>query len=183
MAAAWLNRAHITLAPHHMAGAPIRVRFRPELTVSRGKLLSSKQHGEPVHAGCFIRKRLIVLETELSRRPRELARIYVHELFHFVWARLGNPLRASWSELLEREIARGVRGELGWSAQLRKDALRRTAEWSRGAWALYACESFCDTAAWCYAGRRPHPEFTLSQRARAARKTWFETQLSMPLRF
>ena len=50
--------------------------------------------GQPVHAGSFIRKREIVLEPELRADSGELARIFIHELFHFVWIRMGNPARS-----------------------------------------------------------------------------------------
>ena len=117
-----------------------------------------------------MRERLMLLDPAL--RGAELRRIVVHELFHFVWLRLGNPKRREWETLLRLETARG---ELGWSAEWRKlelapkDRARRTRRWRE-----YACESFCDTAAWVYAGLKRHSEFTLSSRARARRAAWFK---------
>lgn len=109
-------------------------------------------------------------------------------MFHFVWVRLGNRKRRSWEGVLAGELLsktapsqsrHGVRaitppGELGWSAEWRKNKLkgfdieRRTPAWRR-----YVCESFCDTAAWLYADLPRHNEYTLPTRARAKRKSWF----------
>lgn len=127
--------------------------------------------GSEVHAASHLRRRLLELDLSLRASPAETRRIIVHELFHFVWLRLGNPLRGEWSHLLARETARG---ELGWSAEWRKaeltpdDRARRTRRWRD-----YVCESFCDTAAFLYAGLRRHDEFTLAARFRARRARWF----------
>jgi hypothetical protein len=147
------------LAP--VAGRPIRVEFSKKLRTG-------------VHAATFIRKRRIVLDFALMGEPAELRRILVHELFHFAWLRMGNSRRWSFEDLLRQEAKRGVRGELGWSAEWRKDALTRrdSARRSRR-WREYACESFCDTAAWRYAAIASHEEFTLAGRYRAARREWF----------
>ena len=150
-------------------GAPIGVRFLPELTAHRGKLLSHGDRGQPVLAAAFLRRREIVLDAALLSDGPERARILVHELFHFVWLRLGNASRAGWASLLEAERAAGARGELGWSSEWRK---RDGAPWRE-----YACESFCDTAAWIYAGVERHAEFTLAGRWRAHRRRWFERQV------
>ena len=64
-----------------------------------------------------------MLDQELERQPRELARILVHELFHFAWVRLGNPARRSYEALVREEWKQRARGELGWSAESRKRAL------------------------------------------------------------
>jgi hypothetical protein len=147
-----------------MEGDPIRIRFVHDMS----------EHG-PVHAGSLLRERRILLETTLAGDPAEFARILVHELFHFAWLRLGNPRRLSYERLLVGEIAAGAAGELGWSAEWRKNAMspsdrrRRTLRWRE-----YACESFCDSAAWLYSGARRHPEFTLPHRFRAARRGWIE---------
>jgi len=61
-----------------------------------GRLISGGPSGVPVHAGSFLRTREIVLESALLDQPVEFARIFLHELFHFVWLRAGNPLRRSW---------------------------------------------------------------------------------------
>jgi len=132
------------------------------------------RHGE-VHAGAFIRERRIAFDAELAADPQEFARVFVHELFHFVWLRLGNPRRWSYESLLREELGRGARGELGWSAEWRKRALgpREAASRTR-LWREYACESFCDTAAWNFSGVAAHGEYTLARRYRERRRQWFE---------
>lgn len=156
-------------------GRSIELRFSPRLRAWRGRLLSGGTRGQEVHAGSFLRRREIVLDSELLRRPAECSRIFVHELFHFVWLRAGNPWRRSWETLLTVEIDSRARGELGWSAERCKgqltprDRQRRTRRWRE-----YACESFCDSAAWLLGGRRTHLEFTLAVRFRQARRLWFE---------
>lgn len=158
----------------------MRVDFLPSLTADRRQLYSERARGEPVHAASFIRKRRIVLDSELEQNPRELARILVHELFHFVWVRLGNPVRRSYEELLMEERRQRARGELGWSAELRKKKLRRERRPAPGSplWREYLCESFCDTAAWTYSGVRRHPEYTLAARHRKRRGEWFRKAFS-----
>ena len=161
-----------------LCGRPVRIEFLSGLTVSRGKLLSGESKGQEVHAGSFLRERRIVLDTALLENWDELNRILVHELFHFAWVRLSNEKRWSWERLLRDEFTSRAPGELGWSAEWRKaklgpsDARRRTSRWRR-----YACESFCDTAAWLFAGLRTHDEFTLPARARQPRRTWFRKHL------
>jgi len=140
-----------------LRGEPIRLEWAATMRAA----------GRDVHASTHLRRRLMILDPELRRRPRELWRIVVHELFHFVWLRLGNPLRAEWEALLKTE--RG-RGELGWSAEWRKREL--TAAAGRR-WREYICESFCDTAAWMYSGVARHEEFTLAAKPRARRAAWF----------
>ena len=148
-----------------MEGRPVRLEIRRELADRRGA----------VHAGAFIRERRIAFDAELAADPQEFARIFVHEIFHFVWLRLGNPRRWSYEELLRREMRAGARGELGWSAEWRKralaprDAARRTHRWRE-----YACESFCDTAAWIFSGVRAHGEYTLAGRFCERRLQWFQ---------
>ena len=163
-----------------LEGRAIRIRFLPDLRAGRDKLYSERPFGQPVYAGSFIRRRSIILDQELERQPRELARIVVHELFHFVWVRLGNAVRSSYRALLEREWKQRARGELGWSAEMRKKRLRAGQRRRRRArqWRDYACESFCDTAAWLYSGVRRHPEFTLSARHRERRADWFHATFS-----
>jgi len=150
-----------------LEGRAIQIRFRPELSAGSRKLYSNPNCGQPVYAGTFIRQRRIVLDLELAGKPKELARILTHELFHFAWVRLGNPRRQSYEDLLRREWKQGARGELGWSAESRKS----TADHS--GWRDYACESFCDTAAWLYSGITWHPEFTLAEQYRKRRVEWF----------
>lgn len=155
-------------------GKYIRVRFRPNLHSHRGRLISYVA-GQPIHAASDIRNRIIVLDTGLRAQPSELRRILVHELFHFAWANLGNPSRKSWSLLIEAEWSRRARGELGWSAEYRKQALRQipAAERDPKSWREYLCESFCDTAAWLYSDAGSHEEFTLAPRFAKARAAWF----------
>ena len=160
-----------------LQGPSVKVGFLPGLTAGARKLYSNRKFGQPVHAATFIRKRKIILDQELARRPRELARILTHELFHFAWVRLSNQSRYSYEALVRNEWKRHTRGELGWSAESRKAALSRTPKViarRRKYWREYLCESFCDTAAWLYSGVRRHKEFTLPQRYRKKRAEWFQ---------
>ena len=169
-----VERVRKRLGPLH--GRALRIRFLPSLTVGGGKLYSNRECGQPVYAGSYIRKREIVLDRELGRRPRELARILTHELFHFAWVRLSNESRRSFENLLRREWRRHARGELGWSAESRKRNLShnlRPATHDLLKWREYICESFCDTAAWLYSGVRRHGEYTLGARYRQLRAAWF----------
>jgi len=160
-------------------GERIRVHFRPKLRVVDGRLVSGGQRGHEIHAGCHLRARYVVLDADLLASPLELRRILLHELFHFVWARLANPLRASWELILLREIAAGARGELGWSAEWRKARLEaRDIRQRSRRWRDYVCESFCDTAAAFLCGKRHHEEFTLAQRFRQRRQRWLESFLA-----
>jgi hypothetical protein len=116
----------------------------------------------------------MVIEEALMADADGFARVFVHELFHFVWLRLGNAKRRSYERLVARELRGGTRGELGWSAEWRKRELTAR-DWVERTWRWreYCCESFCDTAAWRYAGVKGHKEFTLLAAARAARGEWF----------
>ncbi len=158
-----------------LEGRSVCLRFLPALTADRRHLYSNRPHGQPVYAGSFIRKREIVLDRELEGQPRELARILVHELFHFAWVRLGNSTRRSYEALVREEWKRRARGELGWSAESRKRLLSKSTVRTGGSppWRDYLCESFCDTAAWMYSGVRRHPEYTLAARHRNRRAEWF----------
>ncbi|MCS7024765.1 MAG: hypothetical protein NZV14_08175 [Bryobacteraceae bacterium] len=144
--------------------------FRSSLRVSQGKLV--RRGGVAVHAAAFLRKRRLVLDSELRENPLELRRILVHELFHFVWLRLSNRIRLEWHCLIQSEFHQRARGELGWSSQWRKaklqpsDAAARTRKWRE-----YLCESFCDSAASLLVP--DHPEMTLAPRFRRRRNQWF----------
>jgi hypothetical protein len=157
-----------------LEGQPIQIRFLPELSVSRGKLLSGSERGRAVHAATCIRRRQTVLDAALRTDPAELGRILAHELYHFGWLRLGNAVRRSYEEVLGLEFLRGVPGELGWSAELAKqqlgkaDCLRRSRRWRE-----YVCESFCDTGAWVWSRAKRHEEHTLPSVHRAVRRIWF----------
>lgn len=155
-------------------GRAIRISLRPALHAQRGRLLSGKTAGRAVHAGTFLRKRHIILDSELQEHPKELARILVHEVFHFVWLRLGNATRRSYERLVETEIRRRARGELGWSAEWRKQALSPSDLRDRSRrWREYICESFCDSAAWFFSRAPGHGEFTLAPAFRRLRRRWF----------
>ena len=151
----------------------VRVRFQDGMAVKAGKLLAEGETGQEVHAASFLDKRLIVLDRALLARPRELKRIWIHELFHFVWWRLGNNRRLSWEQFVLREVRARASGELGWSAEWRKRALTPADYRARTRrWREYCCESFCDSAAWLLSGVSTHGEFTLPREHRAARRKW-----------
>ena len=150
------------LAP--ISGAPVRIQSAHALGDRR----------RAVHAGAFVRERRIAFDCSRKEFPR----IFVHELFHFVWVRLGNPARRSYERLVKGEWQAAARGELGWSAEWRKRALAAADAQSRSRrWREYCCESFCDTAAWLYSGARGHPEFTLTGGWRTRRRAWFAQKI------
>ncbi len=144
-----------------IAGPPIRIERSRGLRDARGV----------VHAGSFLHQRRMLFDCTRAEFPR----VFVHELFHFVWLRAGNPLRLAWEARMRAEHRSRSRGDLGWSAEWRKVALtpRDVSARSRR-WREYCCESFCDTAAWKYSGVRRHPEFRLAAPFRARRRQWFE---------
>ncbi len=162
-------------------GQPVRVEFRPRLRVSKGKLVTQGQRGTAVHAAAFLRERRIVLDRSLLRKRSERDRILAHELFHFVWWKGGVKRRASYEALIRAELKRtACHGEMGWSAELRKQGLtlvdreRRTRRWRE-----YLCESFCDTAAAFALEFHSHPEITLAATARRQRYRWFHANLDL----
>jgi len=147
-----------------LAGRPIRVELRASLG--------------PHLAATHIPRRVILLDAGLLEQAGEFERILVHEIFHFAWVRLSNQTRRSWEGVLAAELVAGVPGELGWSAEWRKEKLRRSDIRGRTpAWRRYACEGFCDTSAWVCAGLRRHDEYTLAGGARRIRRRWFEEHL------
>ena len=162
-----------------LRGRALRVLFRPDPRAWRGKLFSGGGRGVAVHAGSHIRRRLIVLDTALVGRWRELRRILVHEIFHFVWVRLGNRIRRSWERVLEQERQAHARGDLGWSSEVLQQRLSPR-DWRQRTrrWREYCCEAFCDTAAWLCAESHRHREFTLAKRWRKMRHQWFVEVLS-----
>lgn len=147
-----------------LSGRPIRVELRKSLG--------------PHLAATHIPQRRILLDAELLTERGEFERILVHEIFHFAWVRVSNQTRRSWEGVLEEELAVRASGELGWSAEWRKnkitraDARRRTPAWRR-----YVCESFCDTAAWICARVPKHDEYTLAASLRPIRRRWFVDHL------
>jgi hypothetical protein len=155
-----------------LSGRPVRVEIRQDLG----------SH----HAASSIPRRLILLDRGLLTDPREFDRILVHELFHFVWVRLSNRVRREWEQQLGREFRGKIAGELGWSAEWRKNDLRPGDVRSRSLrWRRYVCESFCDSAAWVYSEVARHPEFTLPPAPRCERRAWFHKHLPrhLPVRF
>lgn len=157
-----------------MEGAPLWLEWRGRMRAYRGRIEIQAGRGEEVHAASFIRERRLAFDRALTKNQPELERIGLHEIFHFVWARLGNPWRRKWELLLRGELNRGARGELGWSSEWRKrklaaaDVTGRTRRWRE-----YVCESFCDSAAWMYGRLAEHEEFTLARRFLPSRRTWF----------
>ncbi len=139
-------------------------------------MLSGGGRGQEVHAGSRIPAREMVLDSALLDRPREFARIFLHEVFHFIWVRLGNPVRQSYEAVLLKERCAG---ELGWSAEMRKlDLEPPDIEGRTSRWREYACESFCDTGSWFCTRIPRHSEWTLPRNARDRRRRWFTAFLS-----
>jgi len=159
-------------------GQPIFIEFRRELRVSNRKLVSGGSAGTPVHAGSFLRDRRIILDLELLRDRQEQERILAHEIFHFVWWKLERERRDEYRSLLEREIRLHIRGEMGWSAEWRKKALKAgDVRLGDRRWREYCCESFCDTASIELLSLTKHPEVTLPRKARDLRRRWLEENL------
>jgi hypothetical protein len=164
-----------------LSGRPIRVEVRRSLG--------------PHLAATSIPRRLILLDSQTLLRPGDFERILVHEIFHFAWLRLSNRARWSWDDILQSEFDAHAAGELGWSSEWRKhrltpadrtpprnphdsSATRSRTPGRTPAWRRYACESFCDSAAWLFAGLRDHDEFTLAPRFRRRRAQWFDRHFS-----
>jgi hypothetical protein len=163
-----------------LTGGPIHIRFESPLTAHRGKLLCNQaDRGAAVYAASFIRKREVVIDSELVQRPSALRLIFIHELFHFVWMRLGNRSRSEFSELLADEYMHRARGELGESAAVKKEQLKdRDCLTSSRRWRDYVCESFCDTAAWSHSDMKQNAAFTLASRWRKRRELWFNSSFA-----
>jgi hypothetical protein len=149
-----------------LSGSPIRVELRNSLG--------------PHHAATSIPRRLILLDRGVLSTHGDFERILIHEIFHFAWVRLSNQSRRDWETLLSAERQPG---ELGWSAEWRKlkltpsDRRQRSPKWKR-----YARESFCDSAAYLFSELKHHDEFTLPQKSKLARKSWFrKTFASRPI--
>lgn len=162
------------------ASNPVRVTFLPKLTAHGGKLLSGTDCGTPVYAASFIRQRRIVLETGLLSTPAALRFIFVHELFHFAWLRLGNTRRAEYSTLLTRELDGKARGELGESSAVKKAEVRfeRNICPQSQVWRDYLCESFCDSAACLFGGGPVHDGVKLANTWTVLRRDWFLQSLA-----
>jgi hypothetical protein len=166
-----------------LEGKAISVRFQPDLSALRGSLRSQAMGGTAVHAGSFLRQRYMILDRDLLLHPANLSRILVHELFHFVWLRLGNPRRRHFEQMLTTEIHGNARGELGWSSEWRKqritpeDVSRRNRRWRE-----YVCESFCDTAAFLFSECHRCAEYTLTKGHCERRRQWFARQVTQAIR-
>lgn len=145
-------------------GRAIEVRYEEGLVDSAG---------HRAHASTSIRGRVIVLDKELKAAGPEKARVMVHELFHFVWVRLGNPRRKAWEELLRTEWNAKAKGETGWSSEWRKRELKPEDLENRSPyWREYCCEAFCDTASLIFGG--PDDENNLGLKWQRGRRKWFE---------
>ena len=143
-----------------VSGKPVRIANAIGLRDRRGA----------VHGATFVRQRRMAFDCTRTEFPR----IFVHELFHFVWLRAGNTARRAFEDVIRHEFHARASGELGWSAEWRKKRLTASDVRSRSRrWREYSCESFCDTAAWLYSGVDRHPEFTLAGKFRSARAAWF----------
>lgn len=148
-----------------ISGRPVRVELRRSLG--------------PHLAATSIPRRVILLDRQIFKTHGDFERILVHEIFHFAWVRLSNADRRSWERLLEAEIRARAAGELGWSAEWRKKRLAPSDVRSRsGKWRRYACESFCESAAWMFAGLERHGEFTLPGLHRRTRRRWFRMKFT-----
>ena len=112
-----------------LSGSPVYVLTRPRVIAYRGRLVAeaTPQRGADVHAASFVPQRIIVLEEALLSCPEMFRLILVHELFHFVWPRLGNGARAAFSQAIRNEVEAKARGELGESASVKKP--RATPDW------------------------------------------------------
>lgn len=157
-----------------MFGNPIYFELRPHLSAHQGKLLSGSDLGAPVHAAAFIRKRVVVLETDLFSEPDRLRLILTHELFHFVWVRLNNSQRLTFASLLADEKRGRAKGEMGESAGVKKQLLQEQSSLNPSSrlWREYVCESFCDSAAALFSGIAANEHFTLAQRWAGRRYEW-----------
>ena len=159
-----------------LTGGSIHVSTGRSLMAHRGHLVRDSSRGSAVYAAAFLRDRKIILEAGLLSNSQTFRLILVHELFHFVWLRLGNRARGEFDRVLRREWKSGARGELGESAGVQKAKLRQTsAGVSSRHWRDYVCESFCDTAAWLYAEVEDGSSFTLAKGWRERRNSWFQS--------
>jgi hypothetical protein len=149
-------------------GEPIPIEFRSNLRAGR----------DEVHASTHLHRRLILLDIALLKNPRERDRILAHEIFHFVWWK-APLLRAAYSALIQEELSAGATGEMGWSAEWRKVALKRNdVQQHSGRFRDYLCESFCDTCACFLLNIKRHPEITLRAKFRGTRGNFFAANLA-----
>ena len=119
-----------------------------------------------------------MLDLALLRDKAERDRILAHEIFHFVWWKLGRVRRAGYEDWIAGEMRDGVPGEMGWSADWRKSELQACDLVIRSRrWREYLCESFCDSTAALIVPAEHPPEITLSARARRRRLLCLEELL------
>src|ERR1019366_1255022 len=85
-------------------GKPVEIQYEAGLRDMAGNV---------AQAATFIPRRRILLDVALRGKAGERDRVLLHELFHFVWVRLGNPRRRGWEELLRGALAERARGEGG----------------------------------------------------------------------
>ena len=104
----------------------------------------------------------------MLRTPRVLERIFVHEVFHFVWSKLGNRLRASYQELVLDELGCDARRTRLVRRSMKLQLAKSDLEGRTRRWKDYLCESFCDTAGWLYGSARQYSEMTLGRDQRDA---------------
>lgn len=134
-------------------------------------------------AASSIPRRVVYLDRAVLAVSGDFERILVHELFHFVWVRLSNQQRRDWETLLAAELRGKVPGELGWSAEWRKNKLARgDVRLRTSSWRRYVCESFCDSAARAYSGLTRHEEFTLPSLHVRRRLAWLQILATNGLR-
>jgi hypothetical protein len=146
----------------------------PPAFVGRAIRVEMRRSLGPHLAATDIRRRVILLDAEVLQSVGEFERILFHEIFHFAWTRCSNATRLTWEGVLEAELRSRARGELGWSSEWRKAKLTRLDRFERTPrWRRYACESFCDSAAWMFAGLKGHAEFTLPAVWRRRRRACF----------
>jgi hypothetical protein len=176
----WLTSFFIGLP--EIMGGPICLEVLPELRAYRGELLSGGRaiRGNAVHAASFLRERRIVVEDALLNNAASLRYILIHELFHFVWWRLGNASRREFDTLIRNEVRVGIKGELGESSGVAKAKLQAgDCEESNPRWKNYVCESFCDTAAWLYGDRTITALVTLPRTPISKRGFWLGAQTGL----
>ena len=116
--------------------------------------------GDEIFAASFLARREIVFALELLDDASALVEVFAHEIYHFVWRRLGNVERANWAALLGGEA---VPKHAGLSSQLRFETFQNSGKDRH--WKDYVCEAFCDTAG---ALTRSHAKIS------PQREQWFE---------
>jgi hypothetical protein len=162
------SKNHVRIGPRGAGTLAALPLLAAQASCARLSRLKAAPRGDPG-------AKLLAFDAELAADPKEFARIFVHEIFHFVWLRLGNPRRWSYEALLREEMRAGPAanwaGPRSGANAPSHPAMRerRTRRWRE-----YVCESFCDTAAWMFSGVPAHREYTLAHRFRERRRQWFQ---------